>query len=808
MKLLISLLILSASLCAQVFTIQGTVHDAVSGKPLPYANIRVAESGTGAAANTEGNFLLKLPSGEYTLIATFIGYISDSIKVQLPQSQKTLHFKLAPSTVTLSDVIVLPGENPALAIIKKAVLRKKEREGSLYRYQNNTYSKLIVESDQQNLMIGSSSVGVSANTESTDSSELNINAIFENASENYFRKPGSKKEIIRGRKQTANIPSYVNTLTGGRIIQDFYSNDVAFFGVSLVSPISDDALDYYFFYIADTLSIDNKNIYRIAVTPDNPNNPGFEGSIDVFDGTFDLAGVSLTLNRAANPGGIFDSVRVNQSFLTYGKSGFTMPVDYRLSARVSLLGFIKIGFSLNSIMYDYLLNEDASFSDDVFNSALITVTTDADEADSTFWEKIQVIPATGKEVLAYQRIDSLSQIPISFWDRFSFLSPTIQVSDNVSISAPLGMYHFNRVEGNSLDYSVFVYDLWKQRINTSVSASYGFADKRFKGTLNGSVLLGDYRTQRFYFSLHRKLTELFEPGAPPYGDFFTSLNSLLSKYEFTDYFYSEGIKIGYSDELIPYLNGRLSFENRTDRSATVNSDFSFFNRDKQYPAVQPIDPVRLNLITVGFTFNPAPYIEDGMFRRRTGMRDFRFSLSGDATLSGKKTFGSEADFTIYTASLNTAFRLFRTHTLSVDIRGFYANNPLPFQMLQALPGNIDLSAQRGTFRTAGYHKVAGDQSAMVFLEYDFSDRLFKTLNVPLLKDMDIQFSAFLNGTITSLSDKNAIHRGKVKEYARPFYEAGFTIGHLLFPVQLSFAWKLNQRDENNFRIGLTSFIFD
>jgi len=808
MKLLTLFLFLSASLCAQVFTIQGKVTDAATAKPLPYANVRVAGSGTGAAANPEGYFLLKLPAGEYTLIATFIGYVSDTITTRVSQSQTAVDFRLAPSSVTLSDVIVTPGGNPALAIIKKAVARKKEREASLFRYQNSAYSKLIVESDQENLLVGSNSIGVSANTESIDTSELNINAIFENASQNYFQKPGNKKEIISGRKQTANIPSYVNTLTGGRIIQDFYSNDVAFFGSSLVSPISDDALDYYFFYIADTLSVDNKNLYRIALTPDNPNNPGFDGFIDIFDGTFDLASVNLTLNRPANPGGIFDSIRVNQSFLSFGKSGFTMPVDYRLSARVSLLGLIKIGFSLNSIMYNYLLNEDATFTDDVFNSALITVTTTADDADSTFWESVQVIPATGKEVLAYQRIDSVSQIPVSFWDRFSFLSPTIPLSDNLSISAPLGMYHFNRVEGNSLDYAIYAYDLWKQRVDASASASYGFADKRFKGVLNGSVLLGDYRTQRLSFSIHRKLAELFEPGAPQYGDFFTSLNSLLSKYEFTDYYYSEGLKLGYSGELIPYLNGRLSFENRTDRSATVNSDFSFFNRDKQYPAVQPVNPVRLNLLSVGFTFNPAPYIEDGLFRRRIGMRDMRFSVSADATISGRKTLGSEADFTIYTASVNTAFRLFRTHTLSIDIQGFYANNLIPFQFLHALPGNIDLSAQRGTFRTAGYHKVAGDQSAMVFLEYDFSDRLFKSLNIPLLKDLDIQFSAFLNGTVTQLSDKNAIHRGRVKEYVRPFYEAGFTIGHLLFPVQLSFAWKLNQRDENNFRIGLTSFIFD
>jgi len=38
------------------------------------------------------------------------------------------------------------------------------------------------------------------------------------------------------------------------------------------------------------------------------------------------------------------------------------------------------------------------------------------------------------------------------------------------------------------------------------------------------------------------------------------------------------------------------------------------------------------------------------------------------------------------------------------------------------------------------------------------------------------------------------------------YEIGFSIGQVLFPIQMDFAWKLNYRGDNNFRIGIICFV--
>ena len=42
-------------------------------------------------------------------------------------------------------------------------------------------------------------------------------------------------------------------------------------------------------------------------------------------------------------------------------------------------------------------------------------------------------------------------------------------------------------------------------------------------------------------------------------------------------------------------------------------------------------------------------------------------------------------------------------------------------------------------------------------------------------------------------------------FKKPFYELGFSIGHLLVPMTLEFTWKLNYRGKNNFVFGINTF---
>jgi hypothetical protein len=92
-------------------------------------------------------------------------------------------------------------------------------------------------------------------------------------------------------------------------------------------------------------------------------------------------------------------------------------------------------------------------------------------------------------------------------------------------------------------------------------------------------------------------------------------------------------------------------------------------------------------------------------------------------------------------------------------------------------------------------------------EHFWGSELFRWLGLPGLKDWDITLNTFFNMAYTNISNESKTTlNSPQKVFKNPFYEAGFGIGYALIPFTVEFAWKLNHRDGDNFRIGLNSFI--
>ncbi len=796
---IITFLLCSSAAFSQQHSITGKVSDNETGLPLSYTNIRIAGTTSGTSANKEGNYELKLINGRYTLIASYIGYISDTVKINVSGDINNVNFKLRQSHVNLPEIVVLPGENPADNIIRKAIARKHERAGRLNSYEFEAYSKGIIKTEDEIKPTGNN-VSLSVGSDST---KLKITGILENTSKGFFKKPDEYKEIIIARRQSSNFPSSVNTITGGRIIQNFYADDIQFFGRPLPGPLADNALDYYYFYIQNTLSFDNKTVFRIHMAPDNSSDPGFEGEIYITDSTFNLIKVDLQLNRAANTGGLFDTINVYQQFAPF-TGGIYMPVDYRLFIKANVLGLARFGLEINSILYDYKINP--KLNDDFFGKAILTVLPDADKKDSTYWTKAQTIPNTEEIKAAYKRIDSVSNASETFWDDFSPLSTSINFSKHFSTSAPLGMYHFNRVEGNTLDFGLNFRDLADHRLNSRLNFDYGFADKKFKKDFSATYRLGEYRTYRITFNAFDKLNVLFGE-SENYNELTSTVLALVSKYDFRDYYYSKGFNISASGEFFPVLSLRGAIINHTDRNAFKNTDFSFFARKKKFRENPLIYQTKINAVSAGFTFDFRNYIEDGLFRRRTSQGKSYVIFGGDITYSDNSFLNSDLNFTKYEMNIRGRLNTFNSADLNFRLYGIYTNGKVPYQNLYSLPGNINYTAMNNTFRTLNVNEIMGNRVVTFYLTHNFRDELFRMMRIPVLKDLELQFYTFFDAAISQVNnDSRSILPYPVKTFAHPFYEIGFGIGHVLFPMQFEFAWKLNYRDGNNFRFGINTFV--
>ena len=800
-NLLIILLFGFNSGYSQTISISGKVTDVQSGDVLPYANIRILGTSLGTAANIGGKFELKLPSGDYSFVASYIGYYSDTVDVEVRNDIKHLNFSLTKTEIQIPEIVIRPGENPALQIIRKAIERKKERNEKLDSYEFEAYTKgLIRTTDEISARGHSISAGAGVGN---DSSALKITGILENQSKGYFKKPNEFKEVIIARKQSANFPPTINILTGGRLIQNFYEDDIAFFNGDIPGPISDDALDYYYYYIQKVVLKNDRKVFKLYMAPENSDDPGFVGNIFITDSTFDLIQVELELNRSANPGGIFDSISIFQQFASY--DSIYMPVDYRLFAKGNVLGLARFGFELNTILYDYKINP--KISDDIFSKAVVTVLPDADKKDSTYWTTTQTIPNTVEEDKAYKRIDSLRNVPVTFWDQFSWLSTRTYFSEHFATNGTLNLWKFNRVEGFTPQLGFYFEDYFDQRLNSSLDLSYGFSDKKFKTDFTFEYLLGDYRTTSINFNAYNSIKVLFGT-SDEYADLTASLLALFNKEEFRDYYYSSGFGFKIKSEVFPVLSLSAGFLNRKDKSAQNNTDFAFFRKDKSYSVNPPIYDVNLNAVTAGFKIDFRNYIEDGYYRRRVFSGNFFTTFEGEVTYSNKGWLNSDLNFTTYRLHINSFLRTFRSASLNLKLFGVYNVGTLPYQDMFALPGNINLLSKSFTFRTLRIDEIFGERAATLNLDYNFRDELFKLFGVPGFKDWEITLNVFFNSAVTEIGSKSAaLFPVEIKTFNKPFYEIGFGLGQGIIPLQLEFAWRLNHRGSNNFVISLNTFAF-
>ena len=91
----------------QTGTVEGIVTEAASGEPLPGVNISLEGTSQGTAASAQGKFTLSAPAGDYSLVASFVGYEENSQPVTLiPGDTVAVSIEMTSATYGMDEVVV------------------------------------------------------------------------------------------------------------------------------------------------------------------------------------------------------------------------------------------------------------------------------------------------------------------------------------------------------------------------------------------------------------------------------------------------------------------------------------------------------------------------------------------------------------------------------------------------------------------------------------------------------------------------------------------------------------------------------
>src|SRR6056297_1227442 len=252
-------------------TISGTVYDAENGETLPSANISIEGTYRGTISNRSGAYTLSIPDSllPATVTVRYIGFESEQRVIDASSSNRQ-DFRLQPS-VTEMEAITVTDEDPAIRIMREVIERKQQWRKKLETYKAEAY------------------------TRQTLSNDTSIVMITESVSTAFWDKEKGHREVLKSRKQTANMQATDN-FAGVSYLPNFYDDNVEIAGFDVVGVTHPEALKFYDFKLLERTTLDEQTVYKIQVTPGRKLQPLFRGTIYVLDGAYALLEVSLKPN--------------------------------------------------------------------------------------------------------------------------------------------------------------------------------------------------------------------------------------------------------------------------------------------------------------------------------------------------------------------------------------------------------------------------------------------------------------------------------------------------------------------------------
>ncbi len=284
-------------------TIVGQVINSIDKTPVTEVNIVFKNSIVGAKTDDDGFFMIKSNDPKHSVIVfSCVGYRKKEIKIKPGQSGGML-VQLDETNTLLPDVIVIPGANPALPLLKK--VRRLKAVNDISQYANIT-----IEHTEQNLAL-------LAKVNQRSVNRKIFNALSEGAltkqdsaltvplfmSENTYLQSGRNKSIIS--KNTFSSPENSQLLTEQLVGEvqtsiNFYQNTIVFMDKNLISPLSATGMLYYNYFLSDSIQKDKNKLFKVNFYSNNPKNLAFNGTMWIDSATYALVSIEAKLSPLAN----------------------------------------------------------------------------------------------------------------------------------------------------------------------------------------------------------------------------------------------------------------------------------------------------------------------------------------------------------------------------------------------------------------------------------------------------------------------------------------------------------------------------
>ena len=587
--------------CYSFSQIKGTVTDD-KGNPLAFVNIFEENTYNGTTTNEKGNFILNVKTENPTLVFQYLGYKSVKKSLAKNQFSDSVEIVLVEENITLNEVVINKGDNPANEIIRNAIRNKKSNSEKASKFTADFYSRGIFR--VKNLPKKILGQKLDFFDEIIDSTRSGILYLSETVSKVTFQKPDKLKEVIIASKVSGNDNGFsFNSASSANF--DFYDPYLEF-DANIISPVADNAFNYYKYKFEGSFFNENRQqINKIKIIPRRDTEPVMSGYIYIVDDSYAIYATDVTMTGIQMQNPALNSLTLKQNFSYNTNTKVWTKNTQTLDFDAGMFG-VNISGGFTYVFTNFEFKE--KFEKKTFTAEVIKFEENANKKEDSFWNTIRPVPLTEEESTDYVKKDALqekkkSQVYLDSIDKkknkfgvMDFLSGYTYSNSfkkwSINYNGPLLNTSFNTVQGynTSMGLSYFKNNEDKKTYyQFGSNLAYGFSDEVFRPTAYFSAKLNN-KTKTFVSVIGGNVATQFNP-EEPISKIANTISSLLFKNNFMKLYEKNFITANFSREMFNGLNMTFALEYAERKPLFNTTDFVVIKNSKLYTSNNPLLPL-------------------------------------------------------------------------------------------------------------------------------------------------------------------------------------------------------------------------
>lgn len=773
MRKIFILLFLTLAQVMSAQTIKGVVVDEETGDTIPKTGVQYKNSNISTACDKNGFFTIERRNDEY-LTFSAVGYKTLSILIG-PNTPSEMRITLKSETKRLNEVTIKAKRgkysrknNPAVELMKRVIAAKKRTDLSNHDYyQFNKYQKLT-------FAINDISPAQLEN-EKTQKKQWLINqievcqynnklilplSVDETVTQNLFRKdPKNEKTIVLGQNTTGvndliQTGDVLNTVIKDVFTDvDIYDDQIRLLQYPFTSPIGKDAIDFYRFYIVDTLYVDNDECYHLQFVPNNQQDFGFRGELWVLtDTTLHVKKCKLTLPKKTDVN-FTDDLSILQEYTKLPNGEWALTTDdmiVEMSVAKFMTKFIVIR---TTRMSNYAFNKipDREFK----GKAKIKYDPNSKMRDDDFWATNRMVHLTNGESSMSSFITGLSNTKGFKYILFglkALIENFVETGKKsyVDIGPINTMISTNFIDGLRTRLSAQTTANLSPHFFLSGYYARGWKSHKdyYKGQLTYSFNKKEYMPWEFP-KRTITFTSTYDVCSPSDKFMPTDKDNVFTAFKWTEV-----------DKMMFYNRQELAFEyeqywglKTTVKLKTEENEAcgSLYFKPLATNGGASVNRIRTTEASFQLRYSPGEtYVNTKQRRLRVNFDPPVFTISH--TVGVKGVLGGDYDYNLTEASIYKRFWLNSWGKLDVSVKGGVQWNKVPFPLLIMPAANLSYIVEDETFNLINNMEFLNDRYASLDVSWDLNGKLFN--RIPLIKKLKWREWLGIRCLWGTLTDKN------------------------------------------------------